>query len=364
MPAKNKDKKYMSLAISLALIARGKTFPNPLVGAVVVKNNRIIGKGYHKKAGCDHAEIAALKKAGNKAKGAELYITLEPCTHHGRTPPCVREIVKSGIKKVVIAMLDPNPVNTSRGVSILRSHGVKVKVGVLENEAKKINDWFVKYITKDKPYVTVKVGQSLDGRIATSRFQSKWITSEKARVFSHRQRRYFDSVMLGINTVIKDDPTLKEFKTKIVVDSNLRIPLNSRLFDGTSRVIIACVHSRLKELEGMAGKINSLKQKGVIIIKLKQKGAKVDLKQLMRKLADLEIANILVEGGGELIGSLFDNKLVDRILFFIAPKIIGGKSAVSSVEGQGRDLIYQSVKIKNLVVKKIGCDYFFDGEVE
>ena len=361
---KNKDKAYMSLALSFSLRAKGKTFPNPLVGAVLVKNNRIISQGYHKKAGSDHAEIVALKKAGKRAKGATLYITLEPCTHHGRTPPCVKEIIKFGIKRVVVGMLDPNPINTLRGKAILKSHGIKVKTGVLEKEVKKVNRWFIKYITKGIPYVTVKVGQSLDGRIATSRFQSKWITSDKARSFSHRQRRYFDSVMLGINTVIKDDPRLKEFKTKIIIDSNLRIPLNSKLFDGSSRVIIACINSRMKELEGMVGKIDHLKQKNVTIIKLKQKKGKVDSKQLMRKLADLEISNILVEGGGELIGSLFDNKLVDRIMFFVAPKIIGGKTAVSSVEGQGNDLLYHSAKINNLTVKQISCDYLFDGEVE
>lgn len=366
MIIKKDDKFYMDLCLKLALKARGRTSPNPLVGALIVKNNRIISKGYHKKAGSAHAESIALDRAKNKAKNATLYVTLEPCTHHGRTPPCVDKIIKSGLKRVVIGMLDPNPINNGKGVSLLKKHKIKVKVAVSEEALRKINQPFIKYITGGLPFVTVKVGQSLDGRIATSRFQSKWITSEKSREFSHRIRKYFDAVMFGINTVIRDNPSLRGVAVKIVVDSSLRVPLDSRILSNepNSKVIIATSHLRLKGLEGLAEKIQKLKEKNITILELKEKNGRVDLKQLMRKLAKIGIINILAEGGGELNGSLFDSKLVDKIMFFVAPKIIGGKNAVSSVEGQGRDLIYQAIKLKDTTIKKIGPDYLFEAGIE
>jgi len=363
---KKDDKFYMSLCLKLALKAKGKTFPNPLVGALVVKNNRIISGAFHKKAGSLHAETLALAKAKTKSRGATLYVTLEPCAHYGKTPPCVDQIIKSGIKNVVVGMIDPNPVNNGKGVAILRKHGIKVKVGVLEKELVLINLPFIKYITTSLPLVTVKVAQSLDGRIATSRFQSKWITSDQARGFSHSLRKYYDAIILGVNTVVRDNPLLKEMPIKVVVDSSLRIPLEARILSEESKgkVIIACIRSRLKEAEGMGPKTDKIKEKNCQILELKEKNGKVDLKQLMRKLADLGIINVLVEGGGELIGSLFDAKLVDKIMFFTAPKIIGGKNAVSSVEGQGRDLIYQAIKLRNLTVKKVGPDFLFEADVD
>jgi diaminohydroxyphosphoribosylaminopyrimidine deaminase/5-amino-6-(5-phosphoribosylamino)uracil reductase len=363
---KKDDKFYMNLCLKLALKARGKTSPNPLVGALVVKNNRIISSGFHKKAGFLHAETEAIEKAKGKARGATLYVTLEPCTHYGKTPPCVDQIIKSGIKNVVVGMVDPNPVNNGKGVAILRKHNIKVKVGVLEKELAGINRPFIKYITSGLPLVTVKVAQSLDGRIATSRFQSKWITSEQARGFSHALRKYYDAIILGVNTVVRDNPLLKEMPIKVVVDSSLRIPLEARILSDESKgkVIIACIRSRLKKAEGMGPKINKIKEMNCQILELKEKNGRVDLKQLMRKLADFGIINCLVEGGGELIGSLFDAKLVDKIMFFTAPKIIGGKNAVSSVEGQGRDLIYQAIKLKGLTVKKVGPDFLFEADVD
>jgi diaminohydroxyphosphoribosylaminopyrimidine deaminase/5-amino-6-(5-phosphoribosylamino)uracil reductase len=363
---KKDDKFYMKLCLKLALRASGKTFPNPLVGAVIVKNGRVISSGYHRKAGLAHAEIIALDKALSKAKGATLYVNLEPCAHYGKTPPCVDRIIKSGIKKVIVGMIDPNPVNNGKGVNILRKNKIKVKVGVLEQDCKNINKPFIKYITQHLPFVSVKVAQSLDGKIATSRFQSKWITTEKTRQYSHSLRKYYDAIMLGVNTVVRDNPLLKEISVKIVVDSNLRIPLELRIFSQESKgkVIIASIRSRIKDALGVMEKISKLKEKNCQILELKEKNGRVDLKQLMRKLAELGLVNILVEGGGELIGSLFDAKLVDKIMFFVAPKIIGGKNAVSSVQGQGRDLIYQAVRLNGLEVKKIGPDYMFEAEVE
>jgi len=363
---KKDDKFYMNLCLKLALKARGKTSPNPLVGALVVKNNRIISSGFHKKSGSMHAEAEAIAKAKGKARDATLYVTLEPCTHYGKTPPCVNQIIKSGIKNVVVGMIDPNPVNNGKGVAILRKHNIKVKVGVLEKELASINQPFIKYITTGLPLVTVKVAQSLDGRIATSRFQSKWITSDQSRRLSHSLRKYYDAIILGVNTVVRDNPLLKEMPVKVVVDSSLRVPLEARILSEESKgkVIIACIRSRLREAEGMGPKTDKIKEKNCRILELKEKNGRVDLKQLMRKLADLGIINCLVEGGGELIGSLFDAKLVDKIMFFTAPIIIGGKNAVSSVEGQGKDLIYQAIKLHDMTVKRIGADFLFEADVD
>src|SRR3989338_4512755 len=217
---------FMDLAFRLALKGKGRTSPNPSVGALVVKDSRIIGRGYHEKTGLPHAEAIALDDAGVKAKGATLYVTLEPCTHFGRTPPCVDKIIKSGIKKVIVGMLDPNPLNNGKGIQILKAGKIKVEVGFLEDKLKKLNEVFIKYITRKIPFVTVKVGESLDGKIATRTGDAKWITSDRARAYAHRLRRNYDAIMVGVNTIIRDNPKLDAWfsnkrLTKIIVDSQL-----------------------------------------------------------------------------------------------------------------------------------------------
>ena len=349
------DEYYMGLALKLALKAKGETSPNPIVGAIVVKSKRIIGRGFHAKAGFAHAEIIALDEAAKLAKGATLYVTLEPCAHTGRTPPCINRIIESGIKEVVVGMIDPNPLNNGKGVMLLKQNGIKVRVGVLGDDLKKINESFIKYITARIPFITVKVAESLDGRIATRTGDSKWITSDKSRAFAHRIRKDYDAIMVGVNTVLRDNPSLNAWfpgkkLIKIIVDSNLSIAENSNIFAGDSQVIIVTLPSRLgQETENR----KSLSAKARIL-EVKEKDGQINLTDALKKLARLKISNIIVEGGGTLIGSLFDERLVDKILFFISPKIIGGKDAVSSVMGNGVKRIAQAIKLRDLKIRRFG----------
>ncbi len=358
---------YLDLAIKLALKAKGKTSPNPLVGAVVVKDGRIVGEGYHRQAGLAHAEVNAIAQAGKKAKGATLYVTLEPCTHFGRTPPCVNRIIKRGIKKVVIGMLDPNPINNGRAVVILRKHGIQVAYGFQQERLRKINEPFIKFITKKIPFITVKVAQSLDGKIATRTGDSKWITSDSARNFANSLRRYYDAVMVGVNTVIRDDPQLtcrtpripKRQPIRIVVDSQLSTPQDAKIFSAPGQVIIAT----LKSATGQETPNRQILSKKATILEVKEKNGQVNLYDMLKQLAKLEITNIMVEGGGSLIGSLFDEGLVDKVLIFIAPKIIGGKEAMSSVEGNGIRQLTAAPFIKELNIKRIGNELFLEGNI-
>ena len=356
-----KDLYFMDIALRLALRAQGFTSPNPLVGALVVKNGEIVGKGYHRKAGAPHAEIFALNQAGSQTKGATLYVTLEPCSHFGKTPPCVNRILDSGIKKVVIGMKDPNPVNNGRSIRLLRNKGINVKVGILKEELEKINEPFIKYITKKMPFITVKIAQSLDGKIATRLGDSRWITSKVAREYTHRLRKFYDAILVGINTVIKDDPRLnspysKKQSIKIIIDSSLKIPLKAKALRNPSSVIIATtsINSRMR--------YNLLRKRGLKILKIPSKDKKVNLELLFKELAEVQITNILVEGGGKIIGSLFDEKLVDKVMFVIAPKIIGGRQAVSSVEGVGIKYLRQAAELKDLTVKRLNQDLLIEGK--
>ncbi|MBM3252277.1 MAG: bifunctional diaminohydroxyphosphoribosylaminopyrimidine deaminase/5-amino-6-(5-phosphoribosylamino)uracil reductase RibD [Candidatus Omnitrophica bacterium] len=360
-----KDEYFMNRALELALKARGKTSPNPMVGALVVRNGKILASGYHHKAGSPHAEIIALRKAGNKSKNSKLFVTLEPCSHFGRTPPCVDSIVRNKIKQVIIGIKDPNPVNNGKSIRILRKHGIKVKVGYLEDKLKNINEDFNKYITRKIPFVVVKVAQSLDGKIALSSGDSKWITSKKTRDFSRNLRKNFDAILVGINTILKDDPLLncpdknKRF-FKIIVDSDLKVPLKARIFSRLSRgkIIIATCKNNFK-----VNKIKLLSQKGAIIIETSRRNEKVDLKFLLRELAGLEIISVLVEGGSQIVGSFFDECLVDKVLFFIAPKIIGGENSLTSVAGEGINTIKSLINLKDVQIKSIGEDLLVEAYV-
>ncbi|MDD5196193.1 MAG: bifunctional diaminohydroxyphosphoribosylaminopyrimidine deaminase/5-amino-6-(5-phosphoribosylamino)uracil reductase RibD [Candidatus Omnitrophica bacterium] len=356
---------YMNLALKLALKGKGKTSPNPLVGALVVKNNRIVGRGFHGQAGLSHAEVIALDEAQDLAEGATLYVTLEPCCHFGRTPPCVARVIKSGVKEVIVGMVDPNPLNNGKGIEILKQNKIKVKVGFLEDKLKRLNEVFIKYITRKTPFITVKVAESLDGRIATRTGDSKWITSDKSRGFAHRLRADFDAIMVGVNTVLRDNPKLdvwfsKRHPVKIVVDSQLSTPEKANIFSGSNPVIIATLATRLgQETENRAILAHKAK-----ILEIKEKAGQVNLKDLMKKLAGVGITSILVEGGGMLIGSLFDEGLIDKIMFFISPKIIGGKDAISSVMGQGIARIERAAKLKNMSLRRFGEDFLIEGYIK
>jgi len=359
------DEYYMKLALKLALKAKGKTSPNPLVGALVVKKGRIIGRGFHAKAGLAHAEVIALDQAGKQAKGATLYVTFEPCAHTGRTPPCVNRIIQSGISEVVIGMIDPNPLNNGKGIMLLKQNNIKVRQGVLSDELAKINESFVKYITTRLPFVTVKVAESLDGRIATYTGDSKWITSDKSRAFAHKIRKDYDAIMVGVNTVLRDNPRLNTWfsakqPVKIIMDSNLSTPENANIFAQGSQVIIITLPSRAgQETENRKRLFEKAK-----IIEVKERSGQINLRDALRKIAQLQITSIIVEGGGTLIGSLFDERLVDRILFFISPKIIGGKDAISSVMGKGVRRVDQAIKLRGVKFRRFGEELLVEAGVK
>lgn len=365
---RREDKRYMNLALELAKRAKGLTSPNPCVGAVVVKDGKIVGKGYHRKAGGLHAEIYALKQAGAKARGATLYVSLEPCRHHGKTPPCVDAIIASMIKRVVAAMKDPNPLNNGRGIAALKRKGIKVEVGILEDEARRLNEAFIKYITKKIPFVTVKVAQSLDGKIATHTGNSKWITSEKAREFTHGLRSETDAILVGIEAILKDDPLLSarskvkrinKQPAKIILDSKLRTPTSAKIFSKGSpgKVIIATTKLAPKD------RVEILKKKDAEILIIESKKGKVNIKTLLRLLGEKGITHILVEGGGEVIASAFEAKVVDRVLFFVAPKIIGGREAPTSVEGIGVNRVSKAIRLKDIRFERMGDDFLVEGYV-
>ncbi len=358
------DKFYMLRALELARRAEGETSPNPIVGCVIVKNNRIIGEGYHRRAGLPHAEIAALKKARNTLN-ATMYVTLEPCDHYGKTPPCTDEIIKRGIGKVVIAIRDPNEINNGRGIRKLKRNKIPVKLGICEKEASKIYRPYIKFVTKGLPFITVKIAQSLDGKIATSKGQSKWISNELSRIYAHKLRSRVDAVMIGINTALKDNPLLlpksasNRVIKRIVVDSNLNLPLNSRLIRGAriAPLIIATTNKSSKK------KRNRLIKRRALVIVIRSKDNRVDLQNLFQTLARMDIMHVLVEGGGELIGSLFDEGLADRALFFISPKIIGGQNAIASVRGKGIEKIRDAFILKDMEVRRFREDILVEGDV-
>ncbi len=358
----NPDFYYMHKALQMALRGKGKTSPNPTVGAVIVKNNRIIAEGWHRRAGSDHAEIMALKKAGAKAKGSTLYVTLEPCHHYGRTPPCVNAVIASGIKKVIIGMKDPNPLTNAKSIAKLRKEKIKVKVGVLEKELLKLNEAFVKYIKSKMPFVVAKIAQSLDGKIAAANGHSKWITSQEARQYAHRLRDEFDAILVGINTVVKDNPRLKGVHKrlkKIVVDSQLRISPQAKLFKDTVSGDCFLATSR----KAPQKKIEYFQRKGINVLVCPLKSGKVDLKWLLKELAKQEITSILIEGGAHIISEALKAKLVDKMHIYIAPKIVGDQNALSSVVGFKVNNVNRAIKFNEITYKRIGSDIFLSGYV-
>lgn len=359
------DEKYMRIALRLAQRARGRTSPNPMVGAVVVKDGAIVGRGYHKKAGSAHAEAIALQEAGPAARGADLYVTLEPCSHHDkRTPPCTPLVVESGIKRVVAAMIDPNPKVSGRGVSLLRAAGVIVQTGMLEEDAKKLNDAFIKHISTGMPFVTLKIAQTLDGKIATASGESKWITGEKAREEGRRLRSSHDAILVGINTVLKDDPQLTcriqkgRDPIRIIVDSKLRLPLQARvLAQKCAQTIVATIAS------ASLSKRKKLEQAGAIVVIAKSSNGRVDLRDLMKKLAKRDIISVLMEGGSEIHASALQAGIVDKAVFFIAPMLMTGRDSLCSIGGISPRKLSKAVKLTNISSKFIGDDLMVTGYI-
>ncbi|MCB9772072.1 MAG: bifunctional diaminohydroxyphosphoribosylaminopyrimidine deaminase/5-amino-6-(5-phosphoribosylamino)uracil reductase RibD [Candidatus Omnitrophica bacterium] len=357
------DIDFMKMAKQLALKGKTTTSPNPMVGAVIVKKNKVVAHGFHHHRGGSHAEVVALKKATSNLRGAKLYVTLEPCFHYGRTPPCVDAILKSGIKNIIVGMTDPNPLTNGKSIAKLRKAGVKVKVGVLRDELMKMNESFVKYIVKKTPFIVAKTAQTLDGKIATRAGESKWITSPAARTYAHNLRNEFDAILVGINTILKDNPSLnaplKPLK-KIVLDSSLRIPLNAKIFMNTKAqdCFIATTKKANKK------KVSVLEKRGVNVVICPVKKEQVDIKWLLKKLARQEIARILIEGGGQVIGSALKEKLVDKMLIFIAPKILGDQGAHNSIDGLNVLRLVQAVGLRDMHVRQIGEDSLFEGYIK
>lgn len=359
------DERYMKKAIELAKKGEGSTSPNPVVGAVLVKGGKVVGRGYHRKAGLPHAEVEAINDAGKNAKGSTLYVTLEPCSTFGKTPPCTGLILECGIKNVKIAAKDPNPVNRGKGIKLLKDAEIDVEVGVLEKESREINRAFESFIIKKRPFVTVKVAQSLDGKIATATGESKWITGPDSRRYVHSLRSRVDAVLVGVNTVIKDDPLLtsrlyrKSVKqpVKIVLDSRLRTPRASRLFspDSPGEVILVTTPS------SPLSRRRFFQQRGVKVLIAKDKKGRVSLNDAMRRLAKMGIAHILVEGGSEVLGDFFREKLVDKVLFFISPRIIGGRKALSSVMGEGINRLKLAQELKDVNFTRFKEDFLIEG---
>ncbi|MDR1511785.1 MAG: bifunctional diaminohydroxyphosphoribosylaminopyrimidine deaminase/5-amino-6-(5-phosphoribosylamino)uracil reductase RibD [Endomicrobium sp.] len=350
--------KYMKIAIELANKGEGEVYTNPLVGCVIVKNNRIVGKGWHQYFGGNHAEINALADAGENAKGADLYVTLEPCDSYGKKPPCTLAIIKAGIKNVYFAMFDSN---VSCSGEVLKENGIKVFGGLLKEQAKILIKDYLKYL-KSKPKVSVKAAMTLDGKIATYKYDSKWITSKKSRTFVHKMRSQYDAVLVGTNTVLKDNPSLKTHSNtlknpvRVVIDSKLKLSEICHLFDATVPTIVI-YDSNIANIP------THLNKRGIVLASVNIDMAKKDFGIIIKKLNSLSIKRILIEGGGEVIASALFSNVVDDVYFFIAPKIVGGKFAVSSVGGQGVGKICESISVRNMESRKIGSDLIITGTV-
>jgi len=329
------DEKYMRQALRLARRGLGKTSPNPMVGAVIVKEGRIIGQGYHRYFGGDHAEIDALKSATEDMSGATMYVTLEPCRHWGKTPPCTDAIIKNRIGKVVVGMLDPFPEMRGKSVEILMQHGIETAVGILEKECHSLNEAYLKYTTTGVPFVTVKFAQTLDGRIATAQGSSRWISSPESLKLAHKLRSHHDAIMVGVGTVLADNPELTvrlvrgRNPTRVILDSKLRIPLDAKVLTDqqAARTLVAATPAADK------AKLSALRLMGIeVLIVPPDKQGKIDLKHLLKTLGQRQISSLLVEGGAETITSFLRLHLADKIIAIIAPKILGkGKEAVGEL---------------------------------
>ncbi len=343
-----KDIYFMKRALSLAKKGEGETSPNPLVGAVVVKNNKLVSEAFHKKSGLPHAESIALEMAGPKAKGATLYLNLEPCCHFGRTPPCVDKVIAAGIKRVVIAIKDPNPLVNGKSIRKLKKNNIEVLTGVCREEAEGVNEVFLKNMKKKLPFVAVKAAQSLDGKITTASGQSKWITAPESRTFSRKLRDKYDAVLVGANTLKKDNPKLDGLKKtpyKIVISSKLNLPADSYFFKNSfgNSIVFTSLNQKGK---------NKLPNKAKVFFSRENKAGFL-LKNILKNLYQMGIVSVFVEGGSYTLGRFFEQKLVDKVYFFISPKILGGKAALTSVGADGAKSIKKSIEVKRLKIRRI-----------
>lgn len=355
----DKDIQFMKLAIELAKKRKGYTHPNPTVGAIIVKDGKVIGQGFHEKAGLPHAEREAIKDAKSKGfdiKDSTMYVTLEPCCHHGKTPPCTEAIIEEGIKRVVVATVDPNPLVAGKGIKTIREKGVEVKVGVLENQAKELNEDFFVYITKKRPFVHIKIAQTLDGKIATKTGSSKWITSEKSRKYTHKLRAQSTAIMVGKNTVLKDNPflTVRGIKTerqpyRIILDKNLQIPLEYNVFNPDTKVFV------IASQQANSSKFSGLNH--ITLIKLPLYEGRFSLKEILDALYKEGIVHLFIEGGRDLCSQFIRENLWDMMSLFIAPKMIG-EDGISVVGSLGVEEISQAKEFKIEKIRRFDKDIY------
>ncbi|MTV47642.1 bifunctional diaminohydroxyphosphoribosylaminopyrimidine deaminase/5-amino-6-(5-phosphoribosylamino)uracil reductase RibD [Heliobacillus mobilis] len=364
------EKQYMARALELASLARGRTSPNPVVGCVIVKDGQVVGEGYHEKAGTPHAEVHALRQAGDKAQGATLYVTLEPCSHYGRTPPCVEAVIAAGIGRVVAAVPDPNPKVAGRGFRRLQEAGIPVDVGILAEEAAAINQPFFTWVTRGRPWVLLKWAMTLDGKIATATGDSRWISGPDSRRVVHQWRNIYDAVLVGIGTLLADDPELSvrlpESKegtyrnpVRIIVDSQARTPLTAKILSSEAPTIIATSERAPSE------RIEALEKAGAVVLPCPTNAqGKVDLPALLKKLADRGFTSLLVEGGAQIHGSFLAQDLVDQVAVFVAPKVVGGDGAPSPVGGTGVSLMKDARVLQHSTFRPLGDDWLLQGTLQ
>ena len=361
---------YMRLALRLARRGLGRTSPNPMVGAVVTRKGEVVGRGYHLRAGTEHAEIRAIQDAAGRTRGATLYVNLEPCNHHGRTGPCAQAIIDAGIKRVVIGMKDPNPLVNGKGIDALRRHGVEVVTSVLERQCRQLNEAFVCFITRGRPFVTFKAAITLDGHVAARGGDSRWVTGEAARLQGHRLRGVNDAIMVGVGTVLKDDPALtcrgvprSRDPVRVVVDSRLRTPPGSRVVQAAATSAAPTLILTTGRAPG--ARARALERAGATVIRVDLSNAgparRVDPQRLMQVLVARDISSVLLEGGPTLAGSLWDGGLVDRVVAFVAPKLLGDGAALPMLAGGAVPRMAQAVGLSDLKLRRVGEDIMISG---
>lgn len=354
------DQQWMKKALDLARLGWGYASPNPVVGAVIVKNGKVVGTGYHQKAGGPHAEIHALQAAGPEARGGTMYVTLEPCCHYGSTPPCTKAIIQAGIGRVVVAVADPNPQVKGQGIQQLRQAGIEVVTGVMAEEAGLVNEAFFKYITKKTPFCLLKIAMTLDGKIATITGDTRWISGPVSREITHQLRHQYDGIMVGINTVLNDDPQLNTRlpdqegldPIRIILDSRLRLPVEAKVCNLQSKAstIVATTANHDEERK------KQLEEKGVEVLIVDDIDGKVDIQKLMPLLAQRKITSILIEGGASVAAAALQGEIVDKLYWFIAPKIVGGHQAPTPVGDPGIPFLNQAKEFTIKETKFCGED--------
>ncbi len=359
------DSAYMKLALKLAAKGAGWVSPNPMVGAVVVKDGAIVGQGFHRRAGAPHAEVEALRQAGELARGADLYVTLEPCNHQGRTPPCTQAVLAAGVRRVVIATADPNPQVAGGGAAFLASRGLEVETGVLAGEARRLNEAWFHWVATGRPWVIAKAACSLDGKIATATGESQWLTGEKARLTGHALRHRVDAILVGVGTALADDPQLtarlprgkSRDPIRVVLDSRLRLPATARMLrqDSAAPTWIACTAKAPREHR------RALEQQRAEILVTPAAAGRVALPALLELLGARQVQSLLVEGGAEVLGAFFEERLVQQFHFFYAPKILGGVKAPGVVGGRGVTRLQDALQARELTIRRVGPDLLVSG---